>query len=110
MKKRMLLVMLGVAALALAVPALAQEPGAAGAAAGAVWRDVGKFAAAAFAIGFAAFAGAFGQARAVASACTSMGRNPGAAGPVRITLLLGLAFIESLVIYSLVISFIILGK
>ena len=35
---------------------------------------------------------------------------PGAAGPVRITMLLGVAFIESLVIYALVIAFMILGK
>ena len=72
--------------------------------------DVWKFIAAAFVLGVAAFAGAFGQAKAVASACTSMGRNPGAAGPVRITMLLGVAFIESLVIYALVIAFMILGK
>ncbi len=109
MKKQMLVVMLGLVVLALAAPALAQEHGAVAGGENPM-RDVGKFAAAAFAIGFAAFAGAFGQARAVASACTSMGRNPGAAGPVRITMLLGLAFIESLVIYALVIAFIILGK
>jgi len=108
MKKHVLLVVLGLALLGMAAPALASE----GVEAGAVssTRDVAKFAAAAFAIAFAAFGGAFGQARAVASACTSMGRNPGAAGPVRITMLLGLAFIESLVIYALVIAFIILGK
>ena len=109
MKKQMLLVMVGVALLAMAAPALAQEHGAE-AAASPVLRDVAKFFGAAIVLGLAAFAGAFGQARAVASACTSMGRNPGAAGPVRITMLLGLAFIESLVIYALVIAFMLLGQ
>ena len=37
-----------------------------------------------------------------------MGRNPGAAGPVRITMIVGVAFIESLVIYALLIAFVIL--
>ncbi len=108
MKKHVLLVVLGLVLLSMAAPALASEGAEAGSTSS--MRDVAKFAAAAFAIAFAAFGGAFGQARAVASACTSMGRNPGAAGPVRITMLLGLAFIESLVIYALVIAFIILGK
>ncbi|HVN31791.1 MAG TPA: ATP synthase F0 subunit C [Thermoanaerobaculaceae bacterium] len=106
MGKRIALVVLGLVLLALAAPAFAAEEGGAAP----VMRDVGKFIAAAFVLGVAAFAGAFGQARAVASACTSMGRNPGAAGPVRITMLLGVAFIESLVIYALVIAFMILGK
>jgi len=92
--------------LTIAGPAFAQE--AAGTAP--VARDIWKFVAAALVLGVAAFAGAFGQGKAVAAACTSMGRNPGAAGPVRITMIIGVAFIESLVIYALLISFIILGK
>jgi F-type H+-transporting ATPase subunit c len=107
MRKQKLALVLGLILVAVAAPALAAEEG--GAASPAM-RDVGKFIAAAFVLGLAAFAGAFGQAKAVASACTSMGRNPGAAGPVRITMLLGVAFIESLVIYALVIAFMILGK
>jgi F-type H+-transporting ATPase subunit c len=106
MRKRIAVAVLGVVLLALAAPAFAAEEGGTAP----VMRDVWKFIAAAFVLGVAAFAGAFGQARAVASACTSMGRNPGAAGPVRITMLLGVAFIESLVIYALVIAFMILGK
>ena len=106
MKKQMLVVMVGLVILAMAAPAFAQEGGAASP----VMRDVWKFVAAALVLGVAAFAGAFGQGRAVAAACTSMGRNPGAAGPVRITMIIGVAFIESLVIYALLIAFIILGK
>ncbi len=107
MRKKMLVVMIGLVLLSLAAPVLAADEG--GAAASGM-RDAWKFIAAALVLGVAAFAGAFGQGKAVASACTSMGRNPGAAGPVRITMLLGVAFIESLVIYALVIAFMILGK
>jgi F-type H+-transporting ATPase subunit c len=109
MKKQTLFVMLGIVLLAMAAPAFATDDPAA-AATSPVLRDVWKFIAAAFVLGIAAFAGAFGQAKAIVAACTSMGRNPGAAGPVRITMLLGVAFIESLVIYALVISFMILYK
>jgi F-type H+-transporting ATPase subunit c len=106
MKKQWLMVAVVVVLVAMAAPALAADEGAGAAG----MRDAWKFIGAAFVLGIAAFAGAFGQGRAVASACTSMGRNPGAAGPIRITMLLGVAFIESLVIYCLVIAFIILGK
>jgi len=60
--------------------------------------------AAAFAIGIVGFAGALGQGKAIAAACDGLARNPGAAGPIRTTLLLGLAFIESVVIYALLIA------
>jgi F-type H+-transporting ATPase subunit c len=108
MKKQVLIAMLAVVLVAMAAPAFANDE-ATGASAP-VLRDVWKFIGAAFVLGVAAAAGAFGQAKAIVAACTSMGRNPGAAGPVRITMLLGVAFIESLVIYALVIAFIILGK
>lgn len=109
MKRFGLFLLMAVVLLATVSPALAAtEEGAA--VTGGAQRDVGKFLAAALVLGLAAFAGAFGQARAIAAACTSMGRNPGAAGPVRITMIIGVAFIESLVIYALLIAFIILGK
>lgn len=109
MKKKLMLVLVGLAALSMAGPALAADPSG-NAVANPVLRDMWKFIAAAFVLGMAAFAGAFGQGKAIAAACTSMGRNPGAAGPVRITMIIGVAFIESLVIYTLLIAFIILGK
>jgi len=110
MNKPVMLVAVTLVLLAMAVPVLAAEEAGATAAAGAAQRDIGKFLGAALVLGLAAFAGAFGQAKAIAAACTSMGRNPGAAGPVRITMIIGVAFIESLVIYALLIAFIILGK
>ena len=101
-KKGMLM---GLATMALtAAPAFAQETAAA-AAGGVKWGVVG----AAFAIAIAAFGGAFAQGKATAAACEGMARNTGAAGPIRVMAILGLALIESLVIYALVIAFAIKG-
>ena len=61
-------------------------------------------------IGIAAFGGALGQGRAAASALEGIARNPEAAGKVMTPMIIALALIESLVIYSLVISFMLLGK
>ena len=52
----------------------------------------------------AAFGGALGQGRATAAAISAIARNPSAGGDIRLTLILGLAFIESLVIYALIIA------
>ncbi len=61
--------------------------------------------AAAFAIGLAALGGGMGQGRAVAAALEGICRNPNSAGKVLVPMLLGLAFIESLVIFALIIAF-----
>ncbi len=52
--------------------------------------------------------GSFGQGKGLAAACEAIGRNPGAVGPIRITMIIGLALIESLVIYALIIAFLLL--
>ncbi|MCC6220946.1 MAG: ATP synthase F0 subunit C [Deltaproteobacteria bacterium] len=56
-------------------------------------------------IAMAAFGGAMGQSRAVSAALEGIGRNPGAAGQMFVPMLLGLAFMESLVIFSFVIAY-----
>lgn len=61
-------------------------------------------------LGIAAAGGGMGQGKAAAAALEGIGRNPGAADKIFTPLLLSLALIESLVIYSLVISFMLLGK
>ena len=61
--------------------------------------------AAAFVLGIAAAAGAMGQSRAIVAACEGIARNPGAAGPIRLAMIIGLALIESLVIYALLIAY-----
>ncbi len=68
------------------------------------------FIAAGLGISLAAFGGAMGQGRASAAALEGIARNPGAAGKLFVPMLLGLALIESLVIYVLVIAFQIIGK
>lgn len=65
---------------------------------------------AAFVLGLAAFAGALGQGRAIAAACEGIARNPSAAGSIRLAMIIGLALIESLVIYALIIAFIVQAK
>ena len=65
--------------------------------------------AAGLAIGIAAFGGALGQGRAAATALDGIARNPGAAGKLFTPMILGLALIESLVIYALVIAFLLNG-
>jgi F-type H+-transporting ATPase subunit c len=62
------------------------------------------------AIGVAACGGALGQGRAIGSALDSIGRNPSASGQLFTPMLLGLVFIETLVIFSFVIAFFLLGK
>jgi F-type H+-transporting ATPase subunit c len=61
-------------------------------------------------IGLAALGGGIGQGRAAASAVDGIARNPGAKGALFVPMILGLALIESLVIYALIISFILVGK
>lgn len=66
------------------------------------------FLAAGIAIGVAAFGGALGQGRAAAAALEGIARNPNASGKIFTPMILGLALIESLVIYALVIAFMLL--
>jgi F-type H+-transporting ATPase subunit c len=59
-------------------------------------------------ITLAAAAGAFCQAKAISSACEGISRNPGSAPHIRFLLIFGLVLIETLVIYALLITIIIL--
>lgn len=61
-------------------------------------------------IGLAAFGGALGQGKAATAALEGIARNPGAAGKIQTPMIIGLALIESLVIYALVIAFMLQGK
>ncbi len=66
--------------------------------------------AAALGIAIAALGGGLGQGRAAAAALDGIARNPGAAGQIRGPMILGLALIESLVIYALIISLLLVLK
>jgi F-type H+-transporting ATPase subunit c len=61
-------------------------------------------------LAIAALGGAIAQGRAASTALDGIARNPGAADKIRGPMILGLALIESLVIYSLIIAFLLLGK
>jgi len=52
-------------------------------------------------MGVAAFGCGLGQGRIASAACEGMARNPGAAGPIRAAMILGLVFVETLVLFTL---------
>ncbi len=60
--------------------------------------------AAALAIGIAAFGTGIGQGLGLSKACEGAARNPGAAGKIQLLLIIGLAMIESLAIYALLVA------
>jgi F-type H+-transporting ATPase subunit c len=60
------------------------------------------------AIGFGALGAGIGQGIGTSKACEGIARNPGTAGKVTTTLIIGLAMMESLTIYALVVVLIIL--
>ena len=59
-------------------------------------------------IAIAAFGGALGQGMGLKSAVEGIARNPESSGKVTVTMLIGLALIESLVIYALVVALILI--
>ena len=99
------------ATVLFAVPAFAQEGTPAAAAAAGGIGNAGMIAlGAGICLAVAALGGALGQARAAAAALEGIARNPAAAGKIQTPLILSLAFIESLVIYALIIAFQLVGK
>jgi len=66
--------------------------------------------AAGLAIGIAAAGCGLGQGRAAAAALEGIARNPGAQNKIFTPMILGLALIESLAIYALIIAFLLQGK
>lgn len=91
--------MLAVTLMAMASPLLAQGTGGDAA-------NANRKAAAYIAMGIASGLCGLGQGRATASAAEAMARNPGAVAAIRVALILGLVLIESLALYTLVITFI----
>lgn len=91
-------------AMFAAVPAFAQEAAEAAAPVVAT-ADRGLVAiAAAIAIAVSVFAGAMAQGKTASTALDGIARNPAASGKLLIPMILGLALIESLVIYALIIA------
>ncbi len=101
MKKWTMLLVALVAVMLVAPSVFAQES--AGAAAG----GKGLMAiAAGFGMALAAFGAALGQGRIASAACEGMARNPGAAAAIRAAMILGLVFVETLALFTLVIIFV----
>ena len=89
----------------LAIPGLAWAQGAAG---GTDWTKAFAVMAAGVGFGIAAGLCGMGQGRAAGSAVDAMARQPGAIARIQTAMLLGLAFIESLVLFVFVIAIILL--
>lgn len=93
------------------VPVMAAEPAADGAVEETAANDgciSGKAMAAAIAIGLAATAGAVAMGIVIAKAVDGISRQPEADGKIRTTLMLGLVFIETVVIYALFVSILVI--
>ncbi len=100
MRKIVMLLLIFLVSSTFAVPAFAQAGG--GAAGSTNWIAITS----GFAIAIAAGLAAQGQGRTASSACEALGRNPSARAGIQVALILGLAFIESLVLFTLVIIFV----
>ncbi len=61
-------------------------------------------------LAIAAFGGALGQGRAISTAVDAVARQPEAGGRIQTMMLIGVVFIETLVIYMLLICFMWAGK
>ena len=94
--------------LGLSCVAMAAEAGDAATKSTAVSFFVYSAVAAGLAIAIAAFGCGIGQGMAVRGAVEGIARNPEASGKVTVTMLIGLAMIESLSIYALVIALILI--
>jgi F-type H+-transporting ATPase subunit c len=94
------LIYAGATLMTLASPIFAQTP------AGGGLSGTLNLPAAYLALGIAAGLCGLGQGKATAAAAEAMARNPGAAAGIRFSLILGLALIESLTLYALIVTFI----
>jgi len=108
MKSRLLALVPALAVAAFwSTAALAQEHGAA--AAGADWKGLVGLGAG-LAMGLGVLGAGLGQGLIAGRAMEGMARNPQASGKIQISMLLSLAFPESLVLFALVIAYMLQGK
>ena len=105
--KRVLATILAALSVGL-VPATAFAQ--AGAAANAFDMQAAATIGAALAIGLAVLGGALGQGRAAAAALEGISRNPGATSRIQTPMIIGLALIESLVLFAFALAFLLQSK
>ena len=101
-------VMTAMMVLGMASVSMAEGHAAAAAATGGVSNMALVCIAAALSVGLAALGCGVGMGAACEGACVGTARNPEASGKITVTMILGMALIESLTIYGLVISLILL--
>jgi len=106
-KKKLAVVVSSITAL-LSSTAFAQES--AGGGANAFNVQAAAALGAGLAIALAALGGALGQGKAAAAALEGISRNPGAAPRIQTPMILGLALIESLVLFAFAVSFLLYSK
>lgn len=110
MKKLISVLLLAVAALLIIAP-VAFAADAAAAPAAAPVNTISYYSLAvlgcAIGIGLAALGTGIGQGIGLGGACEGVARNPGAMGKIMTTMIIGLAMIESLAIYALVVVFLV---
>jgi len=100
MRKLVMLLLATLGVMMFAIPAFAQ-PEQAG-----TMSPLGyKYIAAGIGFAIAVFGGAIGQSRVAAAACEGTARNPGASARIQTMMILGLALIESLVLFALLVVF-----
>src|SRR3954464_4458270 len=97
MRKVMMFILMAMVLMIVAVPASAQTTTPTGAAGN--WQYAG------IALAIAVALAAFGQSKVASAACEGMARNPAARPGIQLALILGLAFIESLVLFIWVMIF-----
>lgn len=108
MKNKITKLIVGLVGVLMAAPALAEE-GVAAMATGDSSKGLIALAAG-LAIGIAALGGTLGQSKIGGAAMDGMARNPSAKDAMFVPMILGLVFIESLVLFTFAISFLLLGK
>ena len=102
-------VLAGLLTLALPAFALASEAAAEEGSAGFL-KEFGLAIGAGLGLGLAAFGGGLGQGKTAAAALEGIARNPGAADKMFVPMIIGLALIESLVLYTFIIAIFLQGK
>ena len=107
-RKVIMLVLAITLVLALfSMPALAADEEAAAVSAGLDLRSIKAIAAAAI-IAIGAGIGAFCMARAIGKSVDGMARQPEAAGKIQSAMMLGLVFIETAIIYALIVAILVI--
>lgn len=108
MKRFTMSVLSVLSVLAMSGVAMAAEEAAAAATGGGITSAAIVCIAAAMSVCIAALGCGLGMGNGINGACSGIARNPEASGKITVTMIIGLALIESLTIYGLVVSLILL--